>query len=162
MKKTFSALAATGILGTGLALLGMQTASADTTSEAIASLGLLDSIASATIENTDCSTLHTGLKLLDDNTEIVLLEENTTRSQLSRNLQSLVSKDLSGAGALALPIVKYSAATADRALECGIVKPDPTSTIPGFEMSSKLLDFAPLLTQFIPQPVTTAQPAASQ
>ncbi|PMC71689.1 hypothetical protein [Corynebacterium aurimucosum] len=98
------------------------------------------------IQNADCNTLRSTLMLIDQTTEGELLGPDTTRNQLSKNLMALGnSEDL---GALALAAVKYSGQTADRALECKIVKED-TIVTGGTGLSSTLTDYAPLLSSII-------------
>ena len=125
------------------AALATTLAAAPANAQDLATLGLVDGLVTEIIDNADCNTLRTTLKLIDNNTEGVLMDENTTRNQLSHNLQALNGKNLGESGALALPAIRYSGKTADRALKCGLVKEDPT--IGGnFALSSKLSDFAPL------------------
>lgn len=114
---------------------------------ALGNLGVLDSLASQAIKGADCNALRTTLTVIDQRTPGTLLDANTTRSQLSRNLQQLAGENLAGGGALVLPAIKYSAATADRALECQLVKADPGAGLPGFDLSSKIADYAPALEQ---------------
>lgn len=111
-----------------------------------ASLEELGGFLSQGIQNVDCNTLQTTLTLIDKTTEGELLGPDTTRNQLSKNLTALgATEDL---GPLAFTAVKYAGQTADRALECKIVKEDTIAT-GGTGLSSTIADYAPLLSSMI-------------
>ena len=111
-----------------------------------ASLDELGGILSQGIQTADCGTLRNTLTLIDKGTEVQLLTESTTRNQLSQNLTALgATEDF---GPLALVAVKYAGQTADRALECKIVKEDTIAT-GGTGLSSKIADYAPLLSSVL-------------
>lgn len=132
------------ILATTAAVVTLGAAAPATASAA--SLDELGGFLSQGIQSADCSTLRNTLTLIDQTTEGELLTPNTTRNQLSRNLTALGnSQDL---GPLAFAAVKYAGQTADRALECKIVKED-TLVTGGTGLSSKIADYAPLLSSMI-------------
>lgn len=111
-----------------------------------ASLDELGGFLSQGIQTADCDTLRNTLTLIDRGTEGELLTETTTRNQLSQNLTALgTTEDF---GPLALVAVKYAGQTADRALECKIVKEDTIAT-GGTGLSSKIADYAPLLSSVL-------------
>ena len=111
-----------------------------------ASLDELGGFLSQGIQTADCDTLRSTLTLIDRGTEGELLTESTTRNQLSQNLTALgTTQDL---GPVALVAVKYAGQTADRALECKIVKEDTIAT-GGTGLSSKIADYAPLLSSVL-------------
>lgn len=69
------------------------------------------------IATTNCDALRTGL------TATRMVNKDTTRAQLVSNLNAVVGND----AALRLVSAGTVGAVADRALECGIVKPDPAT-----------------------------------
>lgn len=97
------------------------------------------------IKKTDCRTLGLVLNELNKRTGGKVLTESTTRTQLSKNLRGLTPEDRENIY-VNLVSAQYAHVTADRALECGLVKPDPT--IPGLDSpltaqaSSQLADLA--------------------
>lgn len=97
------------------------------------------------IKKTDCRTLGFVLNELNKRTGGKVLTESTTRTQLIKNLRGLTPEDRKNIY-VNLVSAQYAHGTADRALECGLVKPDPT--IPGFDSqlsaqaSSQLADLA--------------------
>ncbi|MHC2798161.1 hypothetical protein [Corynebacterium hesseae] len=111
-----------------------------------ASLTELGGFLSQGIQSADCNTLRSTLTLIDQSTEGELLTPDTTRNQLSKNLTALGNSE--ELGPLALAAVKYSGQTADRALECKIVKEDTLAT-GGTGFSSTISDYAPLLSSMI-------------
>lgn len=132
------------IAATAAAVVTLGAAAPATASAA--SLEELGGFLSQGIQTADCDTLRNTLTLIDKTTEGDLLTENTTRNQLSKNLTALGgSEDL---GPLALVAVKYAGQTADRALECKIVKEDTLAT-GGTGLSSKIADYAPLLSSVL-------------
>ena len=111
-----------------------------------ASLTELGGFLSQGIQSADCNALRSTLTLIDRSTEVELLTPDTTRNQLSKNLTALgTTEEL---GPLAFAAVKYAGQTADRALECKIVKEDTIAT-GGTGLSSKIADYAPLLSSMI-------------
>lgn len=90
--------------------------------------------------------MRSTLTLIDQSTEGELLTPDTTRNQLSKNLTALGNS--AEPGPLAFAAVKYAGQTADRALECKIVKED-TITTGGTGLSSTIADYAPLLSSMI-------------
>ena len=115
-------------------------------SASAAPLDELGGVLSQGIETVDCNTLRSTLNLIDASTEGELLTADTTRNQLSKNLTALGNSE--ELGPLALAAVKYSGQTADRALECKIVKEDTLAT-GGTGLSSTIADYAPLLSSMI-------------
>ena len=111
-----------------------------------ASLEELGGFLSQGIQNADCNNLRSTLTLIDQTTEGELLGPDNTRNQLSKNLMALGNTE--ELGPLALAAVKYSGQTADRALECKIVKEDTIAT-GGTGLSSTIADYAPLLSSII-------------
>ncbi|WP_293770848.1 hypothetical protein [uncultured Corynebacterium sp.] len=139
MKKIASIAAAATA---SLALFTAPTAGA----QDLLALGVFDTVASGLIQGADCATVKSTLTLIDQNTEGVLLDENTTRDQLASNLQGLGGQKLSITNPLSLAALKYSNQTADKALSCGIVKANP-ETNDLMSLSSKVTQYAPLLVQ---------------
>ncbi|APT92867.1 hypothetical protein CPHO_08185 [Corynebacterium phocae] len=137
--KKLATIACTAALGFS-ATLSAPAAGAQT----LEVLGALDKVVSQTIESSSCDTVKTVLTSIDASTPGVLMDANTTRSQLANNLRALGNSNVSAAGALALPAIRYSNKTADKAVACGLVKPDPASNDP-FGLSSKFNDYAPFL-----------------
>lgn len=114
-------------------------------------LGDLNNVATQLISGADCGTVRTTLIVIDQNTEGVLFNENTTRNQLAHNLQNLGGNANTQVSPLTIAAVKYSGLTADRALACGIVKQDNILT-GGTGLSSKLSDYAPMLSSMLNLP----------
>lgn len=81
------------------------------------------------IATANCDALRVGL------TSTRMAGPDTTRSELIANVNAAAGQDAT----LRLASVSTVAALGDRALECGIVKPDPVTPIDQFfEMSSQL------------------------
>ncbi|WP_342318194.1 hypothetical protein [Corynebacterium mayonis] len=86
-------------------------------------------VVNSNVAAADCNTLGAALRATG------LVKENTTRSGLVTSLNRAVGEDAS----LRLLAAGTINAAGDRALECGIVKPDPvTPQSQAIEMSSKL------------------------
>ncbi|MDK6258866.1 hypothetical protein [Corynebacterium frankenforstense] len=117
MKKTLVAALATAALATGV--LAPAANAADTRT------GLLDQL-NGNIATADCRVVDFALRSTG------MVGEKTTRSELVKNLRG-VSDDTT----LKLISAQSVTAVADRALECGVVTPDPqvalSSQIPGFD-----------------------------
>lgn len=132
------------ILATASAVVTLGAVAPATASAA--SLSELGGFLSQGIQSADCNTLRSTLTLIDQSTEGELLGPDTTRNQLSKNLTALgTTEEL---GPLAFAAVKYAGQTANRALECQIVKEDTIAT-GGTGLSSKIADYAPLLSSMI-------------
>ena len=118
MKKTLAAAVATATLATGV-LTAPAASAAETRT------GLLDQL-NGDIATADCRVVDFALRGTG------MVGEKTTRSELVKNLRG-VSDDT----ALKLISAQSVTAVADRALECGVVTPDPqialSSQIPGFD-----------------------------
>ena len=81
------------------------------------------------IATANCDALRVGL------TSTNMVGPDTTRSQLVSNVNNVVGKDAT----LRLASASTVGALADRALECGIVKPDPATPLDQFfAMSSQM------------------------
>ena len=81
------------------------------------------------IATANCDALRVGL------TSTNMVGPDTTRSQLVSNVNNVVGKDAT----LRLVSASTVGALADRALECGIVKPDPATPLDQFfAMSSQM------------------------
>lgn len=107
----------------------------------------LDGLVMGAIDNADCGTIKTTLEAIDRATEGVLIDGNTTRSQLATRLQGLNGKlNESGSPILTILAIKYSGKTADRAVQCKIVKED-TALDKQFAMSSQVAQFLPFVMQ---------------
>ena len=108
MRRITAALAAGLIAVTGFA--GTATPAKAQTLELVRLLN-------GNIATANCDSLRTGL------TATRMVNKDTTRSQLVMNLNTVVGDD----AALRLVSASTVGAVADRALECGIVKPDPVT-----------------------------------
>lgn len=110
MRRITAALAAGLIAVTGFA--GTATPAKAQTLELVRLLN-------GNIATANCDSLRTGL------TATRMVNKDTTRSQLVMNLNTAVGND----AALRLVSASTVGAVADRALECGIVKPDPVTPL---------------------------------
>ncbi|WP_257162130.1 hypothetical protein [Corynebacterium cystitidis] len=81
-------------------------------------LSLINTINSG-IETVDCGTLEAGLR------GVGLIDDNTTRSELVKDLNNLVGDDAS-IKLISAPTINT---VGDRALECNIVKADPVTPV---------------------------------
>ncbi|SES31182.1 hypothetical protein [Corynebacterium cystitidis] len=81
-------------------------------------LSLINTINSG-IETVDCGTLEAGLR------GVGLIDDNTTRSELVKDLNNLVGDDAS-IKLISAPTINT---VGDRALECKIVKADPVTPV---------------------------------
>lgn len=117
MKKTLAAALATATLATAILAPAANAADART--------GLLAQL-NGDIATADCRVVDFALRGTG------MVGEKTTRSELVKNLRG-VSDDTT----LKLISAQSVTAVADRALECGVVTPDPqvalSSQIPGFD-----------------------------
>jgi len=131
-------LAAAALTGIAAPAASAQTATTNVT---------LDSIIVEGTKKTDCGFLKVALNTLNGRTGGKVLTESTTRTQLINNLRNLTPEERKNIYGN-LVAARYAHVTADRALECGLVKPDPT--IPGFDSplsaqaSSQLADLSVL------------------
>lgn len=120
--RRIATLAAAGLM-TAAAIASPATAQAQTQSLELIKL-LNGNIATA-----NCDALRVGL------TSTNMVGPDTTRSQLVSNVNNVVGTDAT----LRLVSASTVGALADRALECGIVKPDPVTPMDKFfEMSSQM------------------------
>lgn len=120
--RRIATLAAAGLMAVA-AIASPATAQAQTQSLELIKL-LNGNIATA-----NCDALRVGL------TSTNMVGPDTTRSQLVTNVNNVVGKDAT----LRLASASTVGALADRALECGIVKPDPTTPLDQFfAMSSQM------------------------
>lgn len=120
--RRIATLAAAGLMAAA-AIASPATAQAQTQSLELIKL-LNGNIATA-----NCDALRVGL------TSANMVGPDTTRSQLVTNVNNVVGKDAT----LRLVSASTVGALADRALECGIVKPDPAAPLDQFfAMSSQM------------------------
>ena len=120
--RRIATLAAAGLMAAA-AIASPTTAQAQTQSLELIKL-LNGNIATA-----NCDALRVGL------TSTNMVGPDTTRSQLVSNVNNVVGTDAT----LRLVSASTVGALADRALECGIVKPDPATPMDKlFEMSSQM------------------------
>ena len=110
--RRITTLAAAGLMAAA-AIASPATAQAQTQSLELIKL-LNGNIATA-----NCDALRVGL------TSTKMVGPDTTRSQLVSNVNNVVGKDAT----LRLASASTVGALADRALECGIVKPDPATPL---------------------------------
>lgn len=113
-----------------LAAAGLMTAAAIATPTAAqAQTFELIKLLNGNVATANCDALRTGL------TATRMVGPDTTRSELVANVNAVVGQDAT----LRLASASTVAALGDRALECGIVKPDPVTPMDKFfEMSSQM------------------------
>ncbi|WJY98049.1 hypothetical protein [Corynebacterium fournieri] len=113
-----------------LAAAGLMTAAAIATPTAAqAQTFELIKLLNGNVATANCDALRTGL------TATRMVGPDTTRSELVSNVNNAVGTDAT----LRLVSASTVGALADRALECGIVKPDPATPMDKFfEMSSQM------------------------
>lgn len=109
MKRTAAALAAAALT------VGLTTPAAHAQTNVLGLIGLVNQ----GVENTDCRTLDAGLNAAG------LVGEGTTRNQLVATLNARVGDDATFA-LISAPTINT---IGDRALECGIVQPDPVAPV---------------------------------
>lgn len=141
---TIRRLLAAACATAGLSLVATPAASAQ-------DLVGLDSLATGLIANASCDTVAFTLRTIDASTDGELVNENTTRNQLVRNLQALNNDGFNTLDPLSLAATRYSGKFADRALECKLVKEDTILTGGGSPLSSMISDFAPMLSSGLNQ-----------
>lgn len=113
-----------------LAAAGLMAAAAIATPTAAQAQTIeLIKLLNGNIATANCDVLRTGL------TATRMVGPDTTRSELIANVNAAVGQDAT----LRLASASTVATLGDRALECGIVKPDPVTPLDQFfEMSSQL------------------------
>lgn len=85
------------------------------------------------ISRVDCGHLNFTLRALN------LKDDNTTRSQLARNIRDEAAPFTLSDPSTWLVSVNYAEQIADRALECGIVKPDPQDPFAGSTRAAEII-----------------------
>lgn len=127
MKRTLATLAAAGIALTALAPAAHAAP--------VGAFAVL-TLANGQISTTDCRVVDGALRGAG------LVGENTTRTDLAAGLHTMLGGDLQ----TKLVTSQTIGAVADRALECGVVKPDPVQLPAG---SSQVMDIVALVSSEI-------------
>ena len=137
IRRILASTALAGVLGLG-AMTGASALD-------LGNIGAADKVATGLINNAKCSDVRGALDTLNATNGGRIYNKETTRNELVQNLRQASGTKGNPTDLTTLAATKYTGQVADKALECGIVKPNPATPFGSSELNTVLNDFGPQL-----------------